>query len=81
MEKEHFEILLEHMNANTQAALEGFDGVNLRLDRLESGQHELKLDFREMKRVFGLIHSIANHHETRLQNVEAALSEHLKSNS
>jgi chromosome segregation ATPase len=38
MEKNHFEILLEEMKSNFQLAFEGLDGVNERLDRVESWQ-------------------------------------------
>ena len=39
MKQEHFEILLEQIAGNTQLALEGLDGVNTRLDRLEAGHN------------------------------------------
>ena len=34
MEKEHFEILLESMKSNSRLFIEGVDGVNRRLDRI-----------------------------------------------
>ncbi len=91
MEKNHFEILLEHIESNTQLLAEGLVGVNERLDkvdgrlekvdgrldkadgrldRLEAGQEIIKTDVRDIKRNMGLINSIANDHETRLQGVE-----------
>ena len=81
MEKEHFEVLLEEIRGNTQLALEGFDGVNLRLDRLESGLDGVQFEIREMRKAFGLMHCIANDHEVRLQNVEGSLQDHLKDHS
>ena len=35
MEQEHFEILLKHVESNTQLLAEGLVGVNERLDRVE----------------------------------------------
>jgi len=81
MEKEHFEILLEHIESNSQLALESISGVNNRLDRLETGQNEIKLEVREMRKAFGLIHTIASDHETRLQDLENRLDDHINSHS
>ena len=108
-EKQYFEILLEEMRSNFRLAFEGFEIVNNRLDRLESGQanlesdvgvlksdvgvlksdvgelksdvRELKSDVRDVKRNMGLINSIASDHETRLQNVENSLRDHLSNHS
>jgi hypothetical protein len=46
MEKDHFEILLEHIEGNTQLLAEGLVGVNERLDRVEGrlGNVEGRLD-------------------------------------
>lgn len=91
MKKEHFEILLEKIEGNFQLAFEKFDLVDDRLDRLETGharletgqerleagQQAIKVDVRDIKRTVGLLHSIANDHENRLQNVEVALRDHL----
>jgi len=49
MEKQHFEILLEEMKSNFRLAFEGFEVVNNRLDRLESGQETLKSDVTDVK--------------------------------
>jgi hypothetical protein len=95
MEKEHFEILLEEMRSNFQLAFEGLDGVNGRLDNLEAGQKEIvgrldkleagvatiKIDIRDMKRNQGLLNSIANDHESRLQGVESKLKDHIENHS
>lgn len=42
MEKDYFEILLEHVESNTQLLAEGLVGVNERLDRMEAGQEAIK---------------------------------------
>ena len=95
MKKEHFEILLEEMKSNFQLAFESLDGVNGRLDRidvwqttadgrfdnLETGQEAIKAELRDMKRNQGLLNSIANDHETRLQGVESTLKDHLENHS
>jgi len=95
MKKEHFEILLEKIEGNFQLAFEKFDLVDDRLDRLETGhekleagharleagQETIKVDVRDIKRTVGLLHSIANDHETRLQNVETTLRDHLDDHS
>ena len=98
MEKDHFEILLEHIEGNTQMLAEGLVGVNQRLDhieswqttvenrletidRLEAGQQVLKSDVRDIKRNMGLLNSIANDHESRLQGVESQLKDHIENHS
>jgi len=98
MEKDHFEILLEEMKSNFRLAFESLDGVNGRLDRIESwqtsvgnrleaidrleaGQQVLKSDVRDIKRNMGLLNSIANDHESRLQGVESKLNDHLENHS
>ena len=81
MEKEHFEILLEHMESNSQLALESISGVNNRLDRMETGQNEIKLEVREMRKAFGLIHTIASDHEARLQDLENRFIDHINGHS
>ena len=123
MEKDHFEILLEHVESNTKLLAEGMAGMNERLNRLESGQEEIKekllvqdvlvagqkviltrldiledghngiltrldkieagqetikSDTRDIKRGMGLLNSIANDHESRLQGVESKLKDHLE---
>jgi len=140
MEKDHFEILLEHIESNTQLLAEGQAGMNERLNRLESGQEEIKekllvqdvleagqkviltrldkieagqkgvltrldileagqkgvltrldkieagqkaikSDTRDTRRNMGLLNSIANDHESRLQGVESKLKDHLENHS
>jgi hypothetical protein len=95
MEKDHFEILLEEMKSNFRLAFEGLDGVNGRLDRieawqtgadgrfdnLETGQEAIKAELRDMRRNQGLLNSIANDHESRLQGVESTLKDHLDNHS
>ncbi len=46
MEKDYFEILLEHIESNTQLALESLSGVNEHLERVEGrlGTVEGRLD-------------------------------------
>jgi hypothetical protein len=98
MEKDHFEILLEHIESNTKLLAEGQAGMNERLNRLESGQEAIKekllvldaleavqkvmkSDIRDIKRNMGLLNSIANDHESRLQGVESTLKDHLENHS
>ena len=98
MEKDHFEIMLEHIESNTRLLAEGQAGMNERLNRLESGQEEIKeklliqdvlvagqevikAELRDMKRNQGLLNSIANDHESRLQDVESTLKDHLENHS
>lgn len=81
MEKEHFEILLERIENNFKLAFEQFELVDNRLDRLEAGQETIKVDVRDIKRTVGLLHSIANDHENRLQKVETTLRDHLDNHS
>jgi septation ring formation regulator EzrA len=46
MGKEHFEVILERIQHNTELMLEGFSGMNQRFDRLEGrvGNVEERLD-------------------------------------
>ena len=92
MEKEHFEIILEHMQSQFKIFGEGFEGLNARLesfennvnkrfDRLEGRTERIEIDVRDIKRTVGLLHAIANDHETRLQNVEGKLEDHLTKHS
>ena len=98
MEKDHFEIILEHIESNTKLLAEGQAGMNERLNRLESGQEAIKeklltqdvlvagqevikAELRDMKRNQGLLNSIANDHESRLQGVESKLKDHLENHS
>ena len=120
MEKEHFEILLEHMQSQFKIFGEGLEGLrtsldsfkvevrerfdrlegrmdnldgrmdnldgrmdNLdgRMDSVESRLGRIELDVRDIKRTVGLLHAIANDHETRLQNVESKLEDHLTNHS
>jgi len=98
MEKDHFEIMLEHIESNTRPLAEGQAGMNERLNRLESGQEAIKeklltqdvlvagqevikAELRDMKRNQGLLNSIANDHESRLQGVESKIRDHLENHS
>lgn len=75
---------LDHIEA-WQTAVEGrLDGI----DRLEAGLEVVKTDLevvktdvRDMKRNQGLLNSIANDHESRLQGVESKLKDHLENHS
>jgi hypothetical protein len=51
------------------------------MDRLEAGLEVVKTDVRDMKRNQGLLNSIANDHESRLQGVESKLQDHLENHS
>jgi hypothetical protein len=84
MERDHFEILLEEMNNNFQLAFEGLAGVNRRLDtmddrfsRFEAGLETVKAGVCDIKLNTGILNSIANDHETRLQVVEFKLKDHI----
>ena len=86
MKKEYFEILLEEMKSNFQLAFEGLDGVNGRLDRIESwqtftdgrfdnleaGQEAIKAELCDVKQRVG-------HLEASSENVERG-QEIIKSN-
>jgi len=71
-------IRLEHDHgAKLEALFDGYDLSNQRLDkienhlgRLDSGQKEIKIDIRDIKRTTSLLTSIAQDHESRLQSVE-----------
>lgn len=88
MEKEHFEIILEHMQSQFKIFGEGLEGlrnsldsfkveVRERFDRLEKRMDRIEIIVRDIKRTVGLLHTIANDHETRLQKVESQLEDHL----
>lgn len=95
MKKDHFEILLEEMRSSFQLAFEGHDGLNGRLEKIEGlvgniegrlaklevGQEVIKTDVRVIKRNTGLLNSIANDHETRIQGVENNLKDHIADHS
>ncbi|MFC1655201.1 hypothetical protein ACFL2F_05280 [Myxococcota bacterium] len=98
MEKDHFEILLEHVESNTKLLAEGLVGVNQHLERLESGQEAIKeklliqdvlvtgqevikAELRDMKRNQGLLNSIANDHESRIQGIESQIKDHIDNHS
>lgn len=88
MEQEHFEIILEHMQSQFKIFGEGLEGlrnsvdsfkaeVRERFDRLEKRMDRIEIVVRDIKRTVGLLHAIANDHETRLQKVESKLEDHL----
>lgn len=99
MEKEHFEIILEHMQSQFKIfgegleglrnsldgfkveVREGFDRLEGRMDALEVRMGRIELIVRDIKRTVGLLHAIANDHETRLQKVESKLEDHLNNHS
>lgn len=55
--------------------------VKQRTERLEGNQEVIKTDVRDIKRNTGLLNSIANDHESRLQGVESKLKDHLENHS
>jgi hypothetical protein len=99
MEKEHFEIILEHMQSQFKIFGEGleglhdsldgfkvevrerFDRLEGRIDTLEGRLGRIEIVVRDIKRTVGLLHAIANDHETRLQKVESQLEDHLTNHS
>jgi chromosome segregation ATPase len=99
MEKEHFEIILEHMQSQFKVFGEGleglrdsldgfkvevrerFDRLEGRIDTLEGRLGRIEIVVRDIKRTVGLLHAIANDHETRLQKVESQLEDHLTNHS
>ncbi|HUU00939.1 MAG TPA: hypothetical protein VM425_05795 [Myxococcota bacterium] len=48
---------------------------------LKTGQREILKDLREVKSSVGLLHTIANQHEARLQKGEGTLADHMANNS
>ena len=60
---------------------EGQKGILTRLDKIEAGQEAIKSDTRDTRRNMGLLNSIANDHESRLQGVESKLKDHLENHS
>jgi hypothetical protein len=85
MDQRYFEILLEEISSNIQLVLEGVANNSERVDRFEKiviqRFDSQDRDIREIRRVAGLLHTIVNDHETRLQNVENALQDHLTNHS
>ena len=99
MEKEHFEIILEHMQSQFKIFGEGleglrnsldglkvevresFDRLEGRIDTLDGRLGRIEIVVRDIKRTVGLLHAIANDHETRLQKVESQLEDHLTNHS
>lgn len=85
MDKRYFEILLEEISSNMQLVLEGVANNNERLDRFEKNVIQRfdnqDKEIREIRRVAGLLHAIANDHEARLQSVESTLQDHLVNHS
>ncbi len=52
--------------------------VEKHIYHVESDIGEIKKDVKEIKQNTGLLTSITNYHETRLQNVESSFQEHLE---
>jgi chromosome segregation ATPase len=59
----------------------GQESLRADLAGLKVGQREIRGEVREVKSSVGLLHTIANQHESRLQKVEGSLSDHLTDNS
>jgi hypothetical protein len=85
MDQRYFEILLEEISSKMQLVLESVTGNTERLDRFEKNVTQRfdnqDKEHREIRRVAGLLHVIANDHETRLQSVESTLQDHLTNHS
>jgi hypothetical protein len=85
MDQRYFEILLEEISSKMQLVLESVTGNTERLDRFEKNVTQRfdnqDKELREIRRVAGLLHAIANDHETRLQSVESTLQDHLTNHS
>ena len=78
---EKIDARFEQMDSRFEQIDTRFARVDSRLDRLEVGQESMKVDIRDIKRTVGLLHSIANDHQTHLQNVETTLRDHLDHHS
>jgi chromosome segregation ATPase len=72
---------VERLEAGQEAIKSDVRETNRRLEGLESGQEVIKSDLRDVKRNTGLLNSIANDHESRLQGVESKLKDHLENHS
>ncbi len=75
---------LDGVNGRLDRVEGRLDNVEIHLegiDRLEAGLEIVKTDVREIKRNQGLLNSIANDHESRLQGVESKLKDHLENHS
>jgi hypothetical protein len=66
---------------NVEGHLDGIDRLEAGLDFVKTELGVVKTDVREMKRNQGLLNSIANDHESRLQGVESKLKDHLENHS
>jgi len=72
---------LQVVMSDVRVTNQRFDGLESGFERLESGQEVIKSDVRDIKRNMGLLNSIANDHESRLQGVESKLKDHLENHS
>ena len=88
MEKELFEVLLEDIQGKVEAVIEAvqttrevvmasLDEVKADVSVLKADVSALKVDVRDIKRGMGVLQSIANDHESRLQGLEGAFRDHL----
>ncbi|MBI5788773.1 MAG: hypothetical protein HZA78_07975 [Candidatus Schekmanbacteria bacterium] len=56
MQKEHFEILLEHIDSNVELILEGHAVLNKRIDNLAGEVRDLRSDFEFLKKENAIAH-------------------------
>ena len=59
----------------------GLEVVKIELGSVKTELGVVKTDVRDMKRNQGLLNSIANDHESRLQGVESKLKDHIENHS
>ena len=78
---ENIEVRLERVEVGQVAIGADLSETRQRVERLEAGQEVIKSDLRDVKRNTGLLNSIANDHESRLQGVESKLKDHLENHS
>lgn len=72
---------VERLEAGQAAIREDVGEARQRVERLEAGQDVIKAGVRDTKRNTGLFNSVANDHESRLQDVESSLKDHLENHS
>jgi len=69
------------LKADVAGLKTGQEGLRTDIAGLRVGQREIRGEVREVKSSVGLLHAIANQHESRLQKVEGSLADHLANDS
>jgi len=87
IENEHgakFDVLFEaqeSLKAGQESLKAGQESLKADVAGLKDGQRDIRKDLGEVKSSVGLLHTISNQHEARLQKVESTLVDHLANHS